>query len=104
KYSDAKVIGILTINGIIATIALANLGSATGYLHAHPILVVLFCFGILSEAISTLACVRCLAPALNVGESQSVIYYAHICKRFDRPHDYVEEALRVFGSTDRVRH
>ncbi len=81
KFSDAKAAAVLAANGVVVGFALSNASTINKLVNKHEIFLPLVIIGSLALYASTIFCLLCLLPKLSVGESSSIIFFAHIAKK-----------------------
>lgn len=101
RFSDTKAGAILAANGVIAGIVLANLASAKDFLHKNPVFLIFLITGVIAGCMSIYFSIRCLNPTLRVGEPTSLIFFAHVAQKFEKPSDYEQAVSKAF--TDDVQ-
>lgn len=102
KFSDTKAAVILGTDGVIAGIILTNFVTIRSMLYKYPGFYILFSAGALAILLSVYFTVRCLNPTLDVGEADSLIYFAHISKKFKTSHEYSKEVNKIFNEDSKI--
>lgn len=96
RFADTKAGGILALNGVIAGIVISKILGSTDCLQNHPGLSILLVIGAITAFGSIYFAVRCLNPTLKVGESSSLIFFAHVAKAFSTPDGYRQAVQKTF--------
>jgi hypothetical protein len=103
RFADTKAGAVLGVVGVVAGILLSVLSEAGGSLYRqHPLLFSLLVLGIISGCGAIYHAVRCLNPTLHVGESNSLIYFAHVAQRFEAPISYRQAVDREFATDEQM--
>lgn len=97
RFADTKAAVVIAINGILMGFVVTNLPSLKVVLLGYKWLLIISIFAALSNLLSTYFSIKCLNPTLNVGEPNSLIYYAHIALQFDSYNEYYQETKEVFA-------
>jgi len=92
RFSDAKAIAILGINGVVANIIFSNLEDLRQILLYRPIGYAPLIVGFLTCSVSVLFAIRCLTPTLKVNEKHSLIFFGHVAEKFVKSEEY-EKAI-----------
>lgn len=97
KYSDAKATGLLTVYGVLVTVAFSNKDAFVGILHSRPLVFILT----LTVVVSLLAIFygfRCISPRLKTPSHVSMIFFGSIVSNFKSMEDYREFSHKLLNS------
>jgi hypothetical protein len=88
RFSDAKALALLTVNGVLVGLLTLLDTDATVWTSVAAVATLTL------AAISIFYAAACLNPTLKIGQSDSIIFYGHIAKRL-HPGATSDEAERV---------
>jgi Family of unknown function (DUF5706) len=93
QFADAKGGTILLVDGVVATLASTRLVDAQALLHRNYLLLGIIVVGAVLWLFSAYFAIQCVRPRLGKEEATSLLYFAHIARKY--PHDYkhFEEAI-----------
>lgn len=96
RFSDTKAGVMIATNGTILSIVFSKSIDNANFIINNGIIFLSLVFGFLFGLLSIYFAIRCLNPTLEVGEPRSLIYFAHIAKRYTSPNEYNVGVLRGF--------
>jgi len=97
RLADAKATAVLGAEGVLAGVLFTDLLNQGTFAWYEWVLLGLFAT---SASVSIWCCLKCLSPTLAVGEPTSLVYFAHIAQRYQRPGDYATEAHKAWADGD----
>jgi len=100
RAADSKAAILIAGLGVIATVALAKVVPNRCLVLQNGLLLATTALGVASGIVSLFFALKCLNPTLNVGEPNSLIFFAHIAQRFRAANDYREEIQICLSSED----
>jgi len=100
RYSDTKAGAILAADGVIAGIVLSILPNQIQLDIIPCISIVFLVLGVVSGCLSVFFSIRCLNPTLKMGEPKSMLYFAHIAKKYNGPKEYKKDFIEIFSKKD----
>jgi hypothetical protein len=99
RFADTKAGSILAVEGIIAGVVYSNLNTIRDQVNQHPLFLYCLLASIVTGSISFYFSVRCLLPTTHVGDTNSVIFFGQIARRYDSVSSY-ERGIKNFLAND----
>jgi hypothetical protein len=100
--ADTKAAAILAAQAIVVGLVVGAMPEPPHTTCAHQQLVWVLPLVILTALVAAGASLWCIAPTLKVGEPQSMIFFAHVAKRYETPELYVETARQTWSSEEKA--
>lgn len=100
--ADTKAAAILAAQAVVVGLVVRAMPDPPHIAWAHRQLVWVLPLVIVTALVAAGASLWCIAPTLKVGEPQSVIFFAHVAKRYETAELYVETARQAWTSEERA--
>lgn len=96
KFSDTKAGAVLTANGVIVGFALSNASAIDNLLSTSTVFSVLLAVGMTSVYLSSILCLFSIMPRLNLGKSNSIVFFVSIANSYKTADDYGNAVEKLF--------
>lgn len=98
KYSDTKAVFILTFYGVIFTILYTNASDVYEFVQKDCVTITLTILTVISALVSTYCSFIAINPRLKNNNPTSIIYFGHICKKFNSYDEYKKDFKIKFNN------